>query len=898
MRTALALILTVLLSSISAVISAQTPGTSVHGVVVDPSGGVLVGATVTYHAGSVERTVTTDAEGRFAIPGVPAGGTLTVAFPSFHAATDTVASDGAMRVVLTPDAVQESVTVNGRAVRSVVSATKTDTLLRDVPQAISVVSQELIADQRMQGMADVVRYMPGVGMAQGEGNRDTPILRGNSTTSDFFVDGVRDDVQYFRDVYNVERVEALKGPNAMIFGRGGVGGVINRVSRQADWQASREVGLQFGSWGDRRFTTDLGGALNDATAGRMTAMFQSSDSFRDDVTLERYGVNPTAAFQLGPRTLLRASYEYFHDDRTADRGISSYHGKPVDTPRSTFFGDPLQSNSMADVHVASAFIEHRLSRGGVLRNRTSYGVYDKFYQNVFPGAVNAAGTTVSISAYNNATDRTNLFNQTDLILTARTGPIAHNLLTGAELGRQGTDNFRMTGYFATVGPNVTSVNRPLDDPRTNLPLEFRQGATDADNDGVATVAALYAQDQVTLSQHVQAIAGVRVDRFHVDFTNNRTAVNLSNTDILVSPRAGLVVKPIVPLSIYGNFTVSYLPRAGEQLASLSLTNQALDPEKFTNYEAGVKWDLARSLALTAALYRLDRSNVAIPDPTDPTRSILANAQRTNGVEIELSGSVVEAWRVAGGYAYQDGTLTETISATAQAGATLAMLPTHSFSLWNRVDLSRQWGVGLGIVYRGDSYTSVDNTVVLPAYTRADAGIFYTWNQHLRAQVNVENLFDTCVLRIGAQQHEHLARRTAVGSPVGDDDLLRPVGGRLLGQRVRSQLEVRCERLAAFAALDQPRRTIAVRGPQAAPLPPGVRIVDAAVEPLREEPHRVGHAQYHHLPVRVRDQPVVQVAGRHRHIVAQPECVVLVDPRVIARLGAVVADTLEAGSGYL
>ena len=189
----------------------------------------------------------------------------------------------------------------GYSVPAVSSATKTTTPLRDVPQAVSVVSSALIADQRMSSMADVTRYMPGVGFAQGEGNRDTPILRGNSSTSDFFVDGVRDDVQYFRDVYNVDRVEALKGPNAMIFGRGGVGGVINRVTRQADWGQSREASLQFGSWDNKRFTADVGRGLNESAALRATALYENSDSYRDGAGVERYGFNPTVAFRVGPR---------------------------------------------------------------------------------------------------------------------------------------------------------------------------------------------------------------------------------------------------------------------------------------------------------------------------------------------------------------------------------------------------------------------------------------------------------------------------------------------------------------------------------------------------------------------------------------------------------------------
>ena len=260
--------------------------------------------------------------------------------------------------------IQESVSVDatiGYSVPAVSSATKTTTPLRDVPQAVSVVTSALIADQRMASMADVTRYMPGVGFAQGEGNRDTPILRGNSTTSDFFVDGVRDDVQYFRDVYNVDRVEALKGPNAMIFGRGGVGGVINRVTRQADWGQAREASLQFGSWDNKRFTADVGRGLNETVAVRATGLYENSDSYRDGVSVERYGFNPTVAFRLGPNTTLRGSYEYFHDERIADRGISSFNGRPVETDPGTFFGDPTQSPTDATVNLVSGLLEHRFN---------------------------------------------------------------------------------------------------------------------------------------------------------------------------------------------------------------------------------------------------------------------------------------------------------------------------------------------------------------------------------------------------------------------------------------------------------------------------------------------------------------------------------------------------------
>lgn len=623
-----------------------------------------------------------------------------------------------------------------------VTATKTLTPLRDVPQSVTVVTQAVISDLGMQNMADVVRYVPGVGMGSGEGNRDNPILRGNSTTGDFFVDGVRDDVQYFRDLYNVDRVEALKGSNAMIFGRGGAGGVINRATRQADWGTAREITLQTGSHDNRRATFDLDHPINGAVAGRITGMYENSASYRRAVRLERYGFNPTLAFMLRKSTTFRVSYERFHDDRTADRGVPSFEGRPVEVDRSTFFGDPDVSHANVTVNALTNVIDHKLGGSVLLRNRTRYADYDKFYQNVYPGgAASAGGTTASLAAYNNATQRQNFFNQTDLNFTATTGWAKHIVLAGMELGRQVTDNFRNTGYFTGVGPTAMSLAVPVNGPTVSVPVTFRQSATDADNHGVATVAGLYAQDQIALSGHLQTVVGLRYDRFDVDFHNNRTAADFASTDNLVSPRVGLIYKPVEPVSMYASYSLAYVPRAGDQLSSLSLTNQALEPEKFTNYELGAKWDARPQLSFTTAVYRLDRTNVVIPDPADVSRSLLVDGQRTKGVEIGMTGTIVPAWSTMLAYAYQDGKITRTLSASARAGAVLAQVPTHTFSLWNRYNFAPRWGVGLGIIHSSDMFTSTDNSVVLPSFTRVDGALFVTVTQHLRVQANLENVFD-------------------------------------------------------------------------------------------------------------------------------------------------------------
>jgi catecholate siderophore receptor len=623
---------------------------------------------------------------------------------------------------------------DGYLVDEMRSATRTNTPLLDVPQSVSIVSRDLIRDQSMQSLADVARYVPGAGMAQGEGNRDTIILRGNSSTSDFFMDGVRDDVEYFRDLYNLDRVEVLKGPNAMIFGRGGAGGVVNRVTRQANWAAVREVSLQGGSWDNRRATFDLGDAVTDTFAARLTGMYEDSESYRDGVELKRKGFNPTFAWSVGDATVIRFAYEYFGYDRTADRGIASLEGRPFQTSESTFFGDPAQSPTNATINQGSLVIDHAFNENVSLRNRTLYADYDKFYQNVFAGgAVDPTSGLVQISAYNNQQLRENFFNQTDVTFSFDTGGIRHGFLAGIELGEQTTDNFRNTGFFnGTTDPLFV----PASDPTVSVPVTFSQGPTDADNHGRATIAAVYVQDQIEFSPKFEAVLGLRFDQFDMDFTNHRTGDNFKTSDGLLSPRAGLIYKPVEAMSLYASYSMTYVPRAGAQLASLNPTNEAFDPEEFENIEVGAKWDILPDFALTAAIFQLDRTNVIIPDPDDPNVSILVDGQRTKGFEFGASGRINEAWSIQGGYAYQDGELTEALG-----GTRLAQLPKHVASLWNRYDFTPAWGVGLGVVYQKEMFAAADNAVTLPDFARLDAAVFFAPSERLRMQLNLENLLD-------------------------------------------------------------------------------------------------------------------------------------------------------------
>jgi catecholate siderophore receptor len=642
--------------------------------------------------------------------------------------------------------------------KATTTATKTPTDLINVPQAVSVIGEKQISDQNIQSMSEAVRYVPGVGSSQGEGNRDTLVFRGNTASADLFVDGIRDDVQYYRDTYNIDRVEVFKGPNAMIFGRGSPGGLINRVTKVADFTDLARLNLQIGSFDKKRVTIDYGYAFDPDGSFRVTALRENSGSYRNGFSYKRTGFNPTLALKAGENTLITLGCEYYKDERTADRGIPSYATAvggtrhPVDTDISTFFGDPLHSPTYSEVNALQAYAEHKFDNGLILRNRFRFADYDKFYQNIFPGAVNTAATTYAVTAYNNHTLRKNVFNQTDLIFTAHTGGISHTILTGVEFGRQESDNRRETGSFALpnsaclTGSTATTCIVSLASPTISVPVTFAQSATDALNTGVNSFAAAYVQDQIVFNDQWQLVAGLRYDSFKADATNLRATTpatrDLKARNDLVSPRVGLIFKPVPNASIYTSYGLTYLPRSGEQLASLSVTNQALDPEEFRNTEIGAKWDVNPSLTLTAAVYRLNRSNAAVADPLDATKLVLlsGDSQRIEGVELALTGQITPQWQVIAAYASQNARTLQSVG-TLPAGRKLAQSPSNTVSVWNRYDFSPKWGAAIGVLYRDKSFATTSNAVTLDSYTRVDGGLYYAVSPNVQLQLNVENLAD-------------------------------------------------------------------------------------------------------------------------------------------------------------
>jgi catecholate siderophore receptor len=637
-------------------------------------------------------------------------------------------------------------------VEETATATRTPTDLRDIPQSISIVTFRQIDDQALRSLGDLLHYVPGATVSLGEGNRDQIFLRGNGSTADFFVDGLRDDVQYYRGLYNLERVEVLKGPNAMIFGRGGGGGVVNRVAKRPEAKPFARADFSLDQAGAWSAAADLNRPLAGAVLGRVNAVHERLDNFRDVYGGHRTGINPTLAWVPDDGTRIDLSYEYDGDRRVTDRGIPSARAggaadpaRPLAGFRDTFFGVPGVNRARFDAHVLHGALWHRFDPKLSLTSRWLYGDYDKMYRNAFAAtpvtAAAAGGRQMGIEAYRDTIRRRNLLSRNDLVWQVATGPLRHTILAGFEWGEQHSRGDHVNGFFDGAVATANGGRRtfvPLADSILVPAISFRAGPGNRAVQSDAEVFAVYMQDQIAIGDHLDLIGGLRRDRFRLRLDDLLGGGAFARTDILWSPRLGLVLKPAAALSVYASYSRSFLPQSGDQFASLDPSLQALEPERFDNYELGLKWDVRHSLSFTAAAYRLDRTNTRAADPNDPTRTILTGAQRSRGIELALTGQIKPNWRVSAGYALQEAEISRT-TAAAPAGRRIALVPHHQASLWTRYDVSRRFGAGLGIYAQSRSFASITNAVVLPAYARVDAAAYFRLARSVEAQVNIENL---------------------------------------------------------------------------------------------------------------------------------------------------------------
>ncbi len=618
------------------------------------------------------------------------------------------------------------------------TATGTDTPIIDVPQSIQVIPEKVLQDQAVQSLAGAIRNAPGVYVNMGEGNTDEFYIRGVKTKSDFFVDGLRDDTEYFRDLYNVAHVDVLQGPAAVLFGRGGAGGIINLVTKQAEPERIRQLTFETGSYRHLRGTADVGDAIGQSGAFRLLAMAENSGGYRENYYLHRYAVNPKFSFQLGDRTQLDFGASYLDDQRLADRGIPSQNGRPADVPRDEFFGSVNQNFTRSRVGAFNLRIQHQFNDHLKLRNAFRVSNDQKLYQNAYPAsAVDALGQ-LKLKAYHHPSDRRSYIDRAELVANFDTGVLQHELLAGSEFGWQRDKDLQT---LPTPGSKTLPGTFSVSDPTvSNLTFPF----LDRNNRVIGREFGVYAQDQVSLGQHWIALLGVRWDRFAVDADYLAPGVTPNQThrvDYNWSPRAGLIYKPVENDSIYASVTRAFTPQGANIAKSQkSPKNANLAPEQATNYEVGNKLDLFDGkLSITTALFQLDLNNVVSNAADGSGQLVNTGKQRNRGLELAVEGALTPKWSVYANYTYLDAEYTQATQ-NAKAGARVELVPRNQFSVWTSYALTQHWGVGAGLHGASKKFTSFNNEVVLPGYAVADAMAYYQADSY-RIQVNLNNITD-------------------------------------------------------------------------------------------------------------------------------------------------------------
>ena len=668
------------------------------------------------------------------------------------------------------DQIEEVVVVGEVLFQDQINALKTPTPVINVPQSVVVVSSGEIKKRGFTSIADIVNHVPGLNTSQGEGHRDAVVFRGVRSTADFFLDGFRDDVQYYRPLYNLEQVEVLKGPNALLFGRGGTGGVLNRVTKKG-WlgESFTDLGVAANSFGGLSLQIDRNMGVSESSAFRVNGYYESLENHRDFFDGDQFGFNPTAKFKLSDATVLDLSYEYIDQERFIDRGIpTGTDGRPVRALRNNVFGDPLLNTTELEANLFKVMVQHRFSDAMKGNFSVFYGDYDKMYQNFYAAKYDQSKTPneVTLDGYVDTTQRENLQISGNVIAELQTGIATHTLLFGLEVIDTTSDQDRFNTYFDTSESDKENFSISA-----GLPLAL-VGGRGTNSAGQATVndfalklnddthveieaRSLYVQDEIQLSEKLIAILGGRYDEFDIEVVNVKSAEIRNRKDDEISPRVGLIYKPQENTSIYLSYSESFLPRSGEQFANINGDKNQLDPDTFENLELGIKWNANEALSLSASVFEIDKKSPQVADNDPSTLDVIESS--IDGFEVQIQGKLNSNWSINASYGYLDG---EQVNRSGNTGLRPRELPENMFSLWTTYQVTPKFGLGIGVSYQDESFINNSNSATLPSYTRIDAAVFYEVSEDLLIQLHVENLSDRVYF-----PNAHSTHQASVGEEV-------------------------------------------------------------------------------------------------------------------------------------
>ncbi|WP_137937295.1 TonB-dependent siderophore receptor [Chitinivorax sp. B] len=625
---------------------------------------------------------------------------------------------------------------------------KMPTAKRDIPQSETTITQRLIADQGDATLKEAMRNVPGLTFNAGEGGRtgDNITLRGFSAATDIYLDGVRDIGQYNRDLFDVDRVEALFGPSSMLFGKGSTGGLVNQVSKHPFAGNRTEVSGTVGTNRYQRATIDANKMVGNASALRVNAMVQKADGDRDGTEQNRWGIAPSLRLGIGEPTELILSYYHLTEDNVPDYGVPYYQGQPIDVPLSRFYGLANWDYEKNKADIGTAIVQHKLTSAVTLRNTLRYG---KYHRDVWPTAprLNLASTG-GVLTDNTVINRNRpgregtekiLSNQFDVTAEFRTGDIKHQVLAGLDYTSEKSTTYR---WSQKGGAAPTTVGNP--DPLPTIDAPEKVPGTDVNFD--SNVIGIYAQDMIELTYQWKVLAGLRWDRFKGDYTTKTfdvgssswSSVQTARTDRIASYRTGVIYQPNAQQSYYATFGTSFNP-SGEAYA-LDPRGANTPPEKNRNIEIGSKFDLLDGdLSLRAALFRIVKTHERNTDPLKTDVYLLSGKRHTDGIELGVAGRLTEKWEAFGNVTLMKSKIDNHIDPAIQ-GREAANTPRYTVGGWTTYALGAGWKVGGGFDAKGKRYTGTNNTTSLPAYIRWDAMLAYDQRDYT-VQVNATNLTD-------------------------------------------------------------------------------------------------------------------------------------------------------------
>ena len=621
---------------------------------------------------------------------------------------------------------------------------KTATPIEDIPKSVSILTADLISLQDITSMAEIADYVPGIVAGQGEGHRDDILFRGQKSTADFFVDGIRDDVQYYRPLYNVEQVEVLKGADALFFGRGGTGGIINRVSKTAKiGENFTKYILSIDDLGARSLQFDSNMVLAPNFGFRLNYYTEDLENHRDHFYGDNNGINPTLAYKLNDNTIINVSYENLDQERFIDRGIpTDSNNRPDESLVGITFGDADYNKSTVDANILKVIVDHEINFNKKLRLNYTESDFSKMYQNYYPNsAFDSINGGYNMKGYHDETERESKTLSLDIIGEKEVYGLTHKYVLGFETIDTSNHNMREKSSSDNYADTTEFNNLASDDPNDTINDRTRARLD---------VTSIYFGDEIALSDKLDLIAGGRLDKFDLDVKDDEgnSGGNQERKDKEFSSRFGLVYKPNEDVSYYASYSETFLPKSGGQYADLNpdykgLDRTKTDPDQFENTEFGVKVNLENGITINACKYQLRD----ISPRVESTGAYSITDTKIDGYEFQATGNISQNWFISAG------------ASIVNDADNIVEVPAKTLSVWNLYKINSKLSFGLGLVHKGETIGK-GNDAILPAYTRVDAATYYKIDDNMRIQLNIENLTDELYY-----PHSYDDHQVSVGAPI-------------------------------------------------------------------------------------------------------------------------------------